>query len=120
MASEVKRLITRALDSLAVDGLLHAAGQDEPLPVRVVLQPVADRNKSYLEGTETPLGGYGQNYGIGYLPAGEESLAMQADDWLETDGEQWRVRRREVFSLRGEALYLWCVLTKEEDDGGTV
>ena len=80
MASEVKRLITRALDSLAVDGLLHAAGQDEPLPVRVVLQPVADRNKSYL----------------------------------------WRVRRREVFSLRGEALYLWCVLTKEEDDGGTV
>ena len=77
MASEVKRLITRALDSLAVDGLLHAAGQDEPLPVRVVLQPVADRNKSYLEGTETPLGGYGQNYGIGYLPAGEESLAMQ-------------------------------------------
>ena len=48
MASEVKRLITRALDSLAVDGLLHAAGQDEPLPVRVVLQPVADRNKSYL------------------------------------------------------------------------
>lgn len=84
MASEVKRLITRALDSLAVDGLLHAAGQDEPLPVRVVLQPVADRNKSYLEGTETPLGGYGQNYGIGYLPAGEESLSMQADDWLET------------------------------------
>ena len=113
MASEVKRLITRALDSLAVDGLLHAAGQDEPLPV-------ADRNKSYLEGTETPLGGYGQNYGIGYLPAGEESLAMQADDWLETAREQWRVRRREVFSLRGEALYLWCVLTKEEDDGGTV
>ena len=37
MASEIKRLITRALDSLAVDGLLHAAGQDEPLPVRVVL-----------------------------------------------------------------------------------
>ena len=36
MASEIKRLITRALDSLAVDGLLHAAGQDEPLPVRVV------------------------------------------------------------------------------------
>ena len=34
----------------------------------MVLQPVADRNKSYLEGTETPLGGYGQNYGIGYLP----------------------------------------------------
>lgn len=30
MASEIKRLITRALDSLAVDGLLHAAGQDEP------------------------------------------------------------------------------------------
>ena len=86
MASEIKRLITRALDSLAVDGLLHAAGQDEPLPVRVVLQPVADRNKSYLEGTETPLGGYGQNYGIGYLPAGKESLAMQADDWLETAG----------------------------------
>ena len=120
MASEIKRLITRALDSLAVDGLLHAAGQDEPLPVRVVLQPVADRNKSYLEGTAPPLGGYGQNDGIGYLPAGKESLAMQADDWLETAGEQWRVRRREVFSLRGEALYLWCVLTKEEDDGGTV
>ena len=71
MASEVKRLITRALDSLAVDGLLHAAGQDEPLPVRVVLQPVADRNKSYLEGTETPLGGYGQNYGI---PPGRRAL----------------------------------------------
>ena len=37
----------------------------------MVLQPVADRNKSYLEGTETPLGGYGQNYGIGYLPAAD-------------------------------------------------
>ena len=113
MASEIKRLITRALDSLAVDGLLHAAGQDEPLPVRVVLQPVADRNKSYLEGTETPLGGYGQNYGIGYLPAGKESLAMQADDWLETAGEQWRGRRGAGFSLGGGALCRWGALAKE-------
>ena len=90
------------------------------LPVRLVLQPVVDRNKSYLEGTQTPLGGYGQNYGIGYLPAGPESLTMQPDDWLEAGGERWRVRRREVFSLKGEALYLWCVLTKEEENGGTV
>lgn len=120
MESEIRRLVTRALDSLAVDALLHTAGSEAPRPVRLVLQPVADRNKSYLEGTETPLGGYGQNYGIGYLPAGEESLFMQADDWLETAGEQWRVRRREVFRLKGEALYLWCVLTKEEGDGSTV
>ena len=45
---------------------------------------------------------------------------MQPDDWLEAGGERWRVRRREVFSLKGEALYLWCVLTKEEENGGTV
>lgn len=113
-------MVSQALDSLAVDARLHTATESDPLPVRLVLQPVADRNKSYLEGAQTPLGGYGQNYGIGYLPAGPESLAMQADDWLEAEGERWRVRRREVFSLKGETLYLWCVLTKEEENGGTV
>ena len=120
MASTEYTLVTRALDSLAVDALLHAAAAADPLPVRLVLQPVADRNKSYLEGTETPLGGYGQNYGIGYLPAGPNSLQMQADDWLEAGEEHWRVRRREEFRLRGEALYLWCVLTKEVPDDRTV
>ena len=66
----MRHLVSQALDSLAVDARLHTAAAADPLPVRLVLQPVVDRNKSYLEGTQTPLGGYGQNYGIGYLPAG--------------------------------------------------
>lgn len=109
------RWVAAALDILGCPGVLHTG--EEQLPVTLVLQPVADRNKSYLETAQTPAGGYGQSYAIGYLPPEGNARKLRVDDCIEAAGENWRVRRAEVFLLQGQPAYLWTVLTKEEQDG---
>lgn len=109
--------ITRALQRLGVTALLKLP--EGELPIAMVLQPVTDRNRSYLETQQTPTGGYRQNYAIGYVAADENGVKVQVDSLLQAGEELWRVRRREHFLFQGQPAYLWTVLTKEENDGPT-
>lgn len=89
--------------------------EGEPFPVTAVVQPVGDRSKSYLEPAQTPSGVYAREYAVGYLLPEERALALAPGDRLTVAGEQYRLRRTAVHRIRGEPVYLWCVLLREEE-----
>ena len=90
---------------------------EPPRTVRVLLQPIRQESKRYLEEAVGPFGR--QERGRALCWAAPESAGLLAEGGqLQTADGRWIVRRRELVHAAGRPLYVWMVLQRGEE--GTI
>jgi hypothetical protein len=91
------------------------------ITVHAMLQPLRYKNKMYLGGAYLPTG---FEDGGHYLYIGERRCRLDrcpAGVQLAADGQRYLVKRAEAVYLGEEALYVWAVVRRcEEETDGTV
>lgn len=106
----------------AIASKLHLLGQDALLKgdgvewkVQAIIDPVESRSQNAMETDMQPDGYYPPG---SYQYFGPPDATLEGVDRVESLGKTYYIRRRELYSAGGKALYWWALMIRGGEDCG--
>ena len=84
--------------------------------INAFIQPIRYKDNSYYGGNCTAIG---MNKGANYLYIGPKNVRIDQypfDTIIETDEEDYFIKRAQKVCFKNEILYIWAILQKYEED----